>query len=546
MSTKSLGRRTFLRGAAGATAAAAGAGIISACSSGATPKNNTDGNKGVQLPEYIRYEGVKPDLPGDESGVADGFLAYPADPVDAITDKPGTGGKISSLALIYNALSTPLERNTYWQEVNKQLGAEMTFNISTPKDYTAKLSTALAGNELPDIVLMPSGTGQRRIADVLKAKFTDLSEHLAGDAVKDYPFLANLSTLAWKQTAFAGGIYGVPISRMPVGGAMMVRQDITQQLDLDHAVKSGEEFLELCRAVTDPKKHRWAMGLPMNALGFVLQMLDAPNVWAESGGKFTHEFESDAMKKALEFMNKLWKEGLLHPDSFGSNNQDTLWFGTGVVAMRYTGAGAWDYAMTTSKEGNPQIDVAGIISPKFDGGGDAPHRLGNGSFGFGAITRTKPEKVKEILRILNFLSAPFGTAEYLLRKFGVKDVDYTLKGSDPVPSPKGLDEVRVPFSYITESPWVLYLAGQPDVVKRQYEYQKAVVPKGRQNAAIGLYSETELDNGPTINKVVTTAQQDIIQGHKPLSAWDEVVAAWRKNGGDQIRTDLEKSFAESQ
>jgi hypothetical protein len=30
------------------------------------------------------------------------------------------------------------------------------------------------------------------------------------------------------------------------------------------------------------------------------------------------------------------------------------------------------------------------------------------------------------LRIANFLAAPFGTTEWLLNYFGVKDVDYTL------------------------------------------------------------------------------------------------------------------------
>lgn len=545
MSAHSLDRRRLLRGLVGGSVVAAGTGVLSACSTVSPSNGTSEGRAGVNLPKFVRYDGVKADLPGDESGVADGLLAYPAEPVDAISEKPGSGGTISSLALIYNALATPLERNKYWQEMNSQLGVEAKFNIATSKDYAAKLSTALAGNELPDIVLVPNGVGQRRIADVLKARFTDLSRYLADDAVKTYPFLANISTLAWRQSVFAGGIYGVPISRMRIGKCMMVRQDITHQLGLNHTVASGEEFLELCRGLTDPKKHRWAVGLPMNMLEFVLEMLDSPNGWAESGGKFTHEFESDAMKLALEFMNKMWSEGLCHPDSFGSNNQDTLWFGTGTVALRFTGAVAWDYAMTTSKEDNPQIDVAGMVGPNFDGGGLARHRLGNGTFGFAAITQTKPERVEEILRVLNFLSAPFGTAEYLLRRFGVRGIDYTVDGSDPVPTSTGLDEVRVPFSYIAEAPGVMYLAGQPDVVKRQHEYQKAVVPTGKQNAAIGLYSETDLDKGPTIHKVMTTTQQDIIQGHKPLSAWDAAVATWRKTGGDQIRAELEKSFAES-
>jgi putative aldouronate transport system substrate-binding protein len=43
-----------------------------------------------------------------------------------------------------------------------------------------------------------------------------------------------------------------------------------------------------------------------------------------------------------------------------------------------------------------------------------------------AIKKGSPERVKELLRIEDFLAAPFGSQESLLLEYGVKDVDFIL------------------------------------------------------------------------------------------------------------------------
>ena len=64
--------------------------------------------------------------------------------------------------------------------------------------------------------------------------------------------------------------------------------------------------------------------------------------------------------------------------------------------------------------------------------------LGPGNFGFAIIKKSNADRVKELLRVLNYLAAPFGSQEYMVSKFGIKDTDYTLndKGS-PVFTDKG-------------------------------------------------------------------------------------------------------------
>jgi putative aldouronate transport system substrate-binding protein len=39
---------------------------------------------------------------------------------------------------------------------------------------------------------------------------------------------------------------------------------------------------------------------------------------------------------------------------------------------------------------------------------------------------------------------------------------------------------------------------------------------------------------------------EILRGNQPLTRFDQLVADWRKNGGDQIRAEYEQAFASAQ
>ena len=77
----------------------------------------------------------------------------------------------------------------------------------------------MAGNDIPDIIhlyfgitgaFVPPGT-----AEFVKAKCQDLTQFLAGDAIKDYPNLAAIPTYAWTNSACVidGALYSWPIHR---------------------------------------------------------------------------------------------------------------------------------------------------------------------------------------------------------------------------------------------------------------------------------------------------------------------------------------------
>jgi putative aldouronate transport system substrate-binding protein len=534
-----FGRRRFLQGVAGTVATGA---ALTACSKSKT-KDTAANNAKVQLPTFRPYSGVRPDLAGDAAGIEQTFLRYPASPVQAITDKPGSGGSVSALTIVYTPVP-PVGKNKYWQALNKALGVDLKMQLTPSADYQNKFSTVIAGGNVPDFVQVAGA--QSQLPKLLAAEFQDLTDFVSGDAVKDYPFLANLPTDSWKATVYNGGIYGLPIPRAAVGPIMFSRSDIIKQKGLNGDPTSFAEFLELCKELTDHRHNKWSMATPSGALIFVQEMLGVANGWKIENGKFTSALELPETKEAVAAVAKLAKAGCFHPDSLSTTVNTGDLFGNGTTPLIYNNYTIWGAYMRTYKQVSPTINLAGMIPPSYDGKTKAVLWEGSPSYSLTAVKKGSKTRVKELLRIANWLAAPFGTREYLLRKYGVAGVDYKLDQTDPILDAQGQTEVaNFTATYIADSPQVIYEPGMPTVAKAEHTYQEKAIPMTIPIPTLGLFSDTSSTKGAQLNTMITNTQNAIWQGHKPMSAWDDAVAQWRTIGGNAIRKEYQESYAKA-
>lgn len=227
----------------GATALLAAGGAGASCSSDNSSTNDEQNNEKVKLPAYVPYQGVATDLPAVD-GVPPAFLSFPESPISFSDDAVAGGTEISAMLTGSSAPLVALSKNRFWQELNKRLGGELKLDVPpSASDYQTKFNTVLAGGDLPDIMnVIPNQTA--RIADVLKAKFQDLTEFLSGDAVKDYPALANMPSESWQGTVYNGGIYGWPYPQATCGNSLIVREDLRAKVGATGEISSGADFLE--------------------------------------------------------------------------------------------------------------------------------------------------------------------------------------------------------------------------------------------------------------------------------------------------------------
>jgi putative aldouronate transport system substrate-binding protein len=546
MTANAFSRRKLLAGAGGA-AVLLGAGGLSACSNGPKAETNTAGaNSSVKLPTYVPYTGLKPDLPGTEQGVDPAFRNFPSDNPKSVAEKPGNGGSISGMANIYYAVPPGPDRNSYWAGLNERLGTDLQLQMVSNADYTQKFATTIAGNDLPDMLQFPNGSPApvANMPQLLDKRFTNLTEFLSGDAIKEYPNLANIPTRTWKSAIFNGGIYGIPIPRGAIGSYHFIRADLFEAAGVSTEPKSYDELIDAGKALTDPKKRRWAYGLVNQPRQLLGRMNGEPNVWAEEGGKLTHVYETDQYKQTITDLIALWKSGVMHPDSFNPAQPFKQLFNAGTVAINAAdGYPGWTQYILDNT-GNPDFKLGLMPVYTRDSGELAQWNNGSGVYSITALKKQDdPEKLKMILRTLNWLAAPFGTEEYLYRLYGKAGTDHNIDGSgNPVLTKTGTANAVLPIRYLADSPYTIYQPGRPQDADTQHKYQSLEIPTGINNPTTGLFSNTAATKNATADKNFNDGVNDIIQGRKQFSELDSLVSTWRNAAGEGMRKEYEEQL----
>ncbi|MGH2363475.1 MAG: hypothetical protein ACRDHX_02355, partial [Chloroflexota bacterium] len=199
---RGLSRRTFIRLAsltlvgAPLLLAACGSSVAGASSPAAVGSSaaasGSAGSSGLALPVHVALAGPTPDLPATSSGVPPAFFNYPKQHIKSVAAPPGKGDDITATSFFLGPPPTPLAKNVAWQEVNKQLNANLKVTPVSVADYfTTRLPTLIASGNLPDIFLESAlnSTLQNEPA-FLAAQCSDLTPYLSGSAIKAYPNLA--------------------------------------------------------------------------------------------------------------------------------------------------------------------------------------------------------------------------------------------------------------------------------------------------------------------------------------------------------------------
>jgi putative aldouronate transport system substrate-binding protein len=284
--------------------------------------------------------------------------------------------------------------------------------------------------------------------------------------------------------------------------------------------------------------------------GWLTGMFGAPNGWAldEATGKLTYTLETDQYRAAVSYARELWAAGVYHPNALQYNlvsaRND---FAARRFMFRFDGftaasIGFWDAATRQNPPGNPSV------MPPFPGaaGGTPTFWTTSGILGYSVIKQAPPDRLKEILRVLNWLAAPQGSHEFLLKTYGLKDVHWTPDDrGNPILNDRGKADATVPFHYLTRGPVALYFPETPQKTAPMYDVEKAIAPYFSMNPTDGFYSPTGASKLPVLARDLVDRLNDIVVGRQPLTALDDAVRSWRAGGGDQIRREFEQEIAAS-
>lgn len=536
-----LTRRVLLGGAAGLATVSTG-GLLAGCGSTDAAPDQDSGP--VTLPANQPYDGAVPDLKGSAAGVPDGYLGYPADPAASVSAPPGAGGPVVALLSSYAVTPTSAPANTYLAELNTRINADLQLQVVPASDYEAKLATTVSGNQLPDLLeMLPT---QPQLPQLLKAVAADLTGHLSGDAIKDYPNLAAFAPDMWRTTIFDNRIYGLPVPRPIQSGVPFIRTDLFEQHGLNPDPGSWEEFRELCAALTAPKDSRYALSLP--PVAYLNGALGGINEWGEIDGALVRWQETEQYRQALNRVAELAEAGYLHPDAFAANatvlgKQRLV---GGQIGIHPDGYSAWGSLARFLPEGRQEV-IGGLTVRGFEGA-TPTYAIGAGSTNFTVLAKADDDRIVELLKIMNFLAAPFGSAEFLFRKYGDPGAQHTVEGDNPVLTRRGTDEITPVTEaldyHLADGVKVAYEGSLTKITKAKHEFATQAEPGFVRSAVIGLYSETQARTGNQFGRTLTDLQNGVITGRKTTADLDDALADWNAGDGQKIKAEFTAARAD--
>jgi putative aldouronate transport system substrate-binding protein len=499
------------------------------------------------IPKYIPLELVQPDIPG-EGLIPSGYLHYPTHLVDAIADKPARSGQtITTMSPAWGPNPPGLGRNSYVAAVNGELGVPINPSVQDGHVYADKLSAVLGARDVPHLLCVPSWEIDRmpRFSQAVKALFADLTEYLRGDAVEAYPMLAALPTIAWQYSVWSGRLAAVPYPNSgPFPWALFYRKDLTDRAGIA-APKTIDELYDFGRRMTNASKGVWAFGNVFNMVQMFFKCPGSKGGWRKkAGGGLEFKYETAEFRQAVEFTARLFRDGMVHPDVVVSKGADAKQlFSAGQMIAGEDGVGAWRGMQSEQSKVTPGFDMRPV--PIFSATGGEPLMWGSAEPHFYTFVKKGlgKERTEEVLRVLNWCAAPFGSNEYELCLHGVegKHFNRAADGS-PVPTDLFQQELAMPpqYSILGGRRGVeVASADVPNYVEDLLAYTRATI----KHIEADLFHGIKVEQPANYSKTISTTQDkinDVLRGRRPTSDLDTIVREWRNSGGDEARAFLEK------
>ena len=546
-------RRNFLGLVGLGTAAVAGGPLLAGCSEKPTSTGaaqNLDKFSAVLPTQKNLAQSIPSDIAGTRP-VPDGYTKYPGTLVDAITEKPGTSGKeITAMTPAWGPAPPGINQSAYLQAVNAELGVPVNFTIQDGNTYADKLNAMLGARDVPELLCVPGWEVDKipRFAEAVKVLFEDLTDYLKGDAVNAYPMLAAFPTGAWRNAIWNERLAAVPNpTDGPFPYALFTRKDLLDARGLT-VPKSLDELLTIAKQVTDPGRNVWAFDDVFAMIQMFHKVPASKGGWRRrSDGTPEFKYETPEYRKALEVMAKIYQDGLVHPDIVASKGADSnqLFAKNGAIVFKQAGVGFWQGAQAEHQKVNAKLNIQPV--PIFSATGGDPLVWGDDEpISYTFIKKgVGKERVEELLRVINWCSAPLGAQEAQLRDYGIEGKHHTRTANGPVKTDLAFKEIANQYFFISgRNPTIGPFPETPNFVPDLLTYSNEMVKYLEKDPWDGLKLEMpakfKASRVPMEDKFT-----DVLRGRRPLSDIDAIVQEWKANGGEEARELLAKALSEA-
>lgn len=461
----------------------------------------------------------------------------------------------------YYAPASLAQNLPVYQEYEKITGVKIKWDVVPNDQYSTSIQTRLAAaSDLPDIISMPVDTyryGKDGLLIPLEDLLDKYGEH-AQKAFENKPFLRPLITAPDNHIYQLSGTRDEEIPAGPYG--WLIRMDWLKKLELDEP-ETVEDWYTALKAFKekDPNGNGQTDEVPLinesglqNALtwgnSWGLHLRQSDGFYVNEDGKVVYEWYDPKAKEVVQFLNRLYIDGILDPDFLTTTSDEQ----TSKIIRDIAGATiSWQEFTTLwnnklKESGVPEAEWFLAKIPKGPNGYQG-HIETHGLLR-GAMCISKDCKNPEVaFRWLDYFV--FSDESDMLQTLGIEGETYTvengnIKMTDFVTNnPDGLGSVEairsigawttLPHMRKLENVSALKLS-DPVHAERAELYQPYIVDR----IEFAIPTTEEFEKTARLYTDITTYRDEMvtkfIMGQEDFNSWDSFVSQLKEMGMDEV------------
>lgn len=444
------------------------------------------------------------------------------------------------------------------QELNKKFNIKIKI-ITTPYEtWIEKYNIYVTSDQVPDLSVT-TGPGTANFNDWAKQKkYIDLYELYQQHCPNIQKYLSKDIVEAHRMDG--GKLYGIPKPSLS-DTTYAIRQDWLDTLKLQ-VPQTLDELYTVAKAFKeqDPDGNQKddTYGLitedTLSTIDFVFRVFGCnvpPNIaenWIPdpaNPGKLTSALLAPGMKKAVAYVAKLFKDGILDQEWMLTKSQayNDKWMTGKVGVMSTSFQQMISFTESKIKAADPKCvltNMEGVKGP--DGLNVRPMQKG---FYMVSSISTKAKDPVKILQFIDFLMTKEGDE---MIRYGLEGLTYKREGGkiiwDAEAAKKYGMEAGHPFRQLMQ-PTIIVVMPETDPRAAGLAEKAKILYQGP------FYPASTL-TPPSLKEVATRQGADFVKNQvtaivttkgDPEAEWDQFIAKWRSEGGDQLITEINELYA---
>jgi len=422
--------------------------------------------------------------------------------------------------------------------------------------YTDKMMTALTTNSLKKATFVKH-TDYKLVKNAIRSDaFWEIGPYL-----ERFPNLRHLNAGINSQAAIDGKVYGLYTERPSSRQGIIIREDWLENLGMEKP-KTLEELYEVIRRFTvdDPDRNgkRDTVGLTdrndlvFGAFKTLSSYFGTPNNWGIAGNAVVPEFETQPYMDTMNFMRKLYTEGLMNGDFAVTSKElqrDQIIRGAaGVYIGSMTDVQRLSLEAKEFNENARFTIVNRILGPDGYRVWSIPNYNGLYLFSKQAI-RTE----EELLAMLAFFDRTMDKDIANILKYGLEDKHYILKDQQ-VLLPEETSQLRVSEINALYTLMIADLSNPNVMSVAEKESMMSLAERLSEDnnkflvndPTIGLESMTYDELNQELFQIISDATYNYILGNIGVEGFQAEIERWKRKGGAQVVKEYTEAYFQKQ